>query len=58
MDRLKEKVNGKYSAMAYDLARQNTKYNKNGEAVISREDEWIEEGEWDALFASLSKRLG
>lgn len=58
MDRLKEKVNGKYLAMAYDLARQNTKYNKNGEAVISREDEWIEEGEWDALFASLSKRLG
>lgn len=52
MDRLKEKVNGKYLAMAYDLARQNTKYNKNGEAVISREDEW------DALFASLSKRLG
>lgn len=44
--------------MAYDLARQNTKYNKNGEAVISREDEWVEEGEWDALFASLSKRLG
>ena len=47
------KADGNYPVIAYDLARQNTKYNKNGKAVISKEDEWVEEGEWDILFALL-----
>lgn len=46
------KADGNYPVIAYDLARQNTKYNKN-RAVISKEDEWVEEGEWDILFALL-----
>lgn len=57
MDRSKTKESGIYSAIAYNLARQNTKYNKNGEALISKEDEWVGEEEWDTLFISLSKRL-
>lgn len=49
------KADGNYPIIAYDLARQNTKYNKNGKAVISKEDEWVEEGEWDILFALLHR---
>ena len=31
----------------YELARANTKYNKDGHAVISRNDSWFYEDEWD-----------
>lgn len=34
----------------YEIARKNTKYNSQGHAVISKDDEWIEETEWDEMF--------
>lgn len=32
----------------YALAQKNTKYNRHGDAVISRNDSWFYEDEWDA----------
>ena len=31
----------------YSLAEKNTKYNENGDAVISRDDSWFNENVWD-----------
>ena len=31
----------------YSLAKKNTKYNKNGCAVISRNDDWFDDDVWD-----------
>lgn len=41
---------------AYSFAAANTKYNKQGHPVISKDDEWAEESEWDDLFELLSHR--
>lgn len=35
---------------AYSFATANTKYNKQGHPMISKDDEWVEESEWDDLF--------
>lgn len=31
----------------YEHAEKNTRRNKNGDAVISREEAWFDEDEWD-----------
>lgn len=41
---------------AYSIATANTKYNKQGHPVISKDDEWAEESEWDDLFELLSQK--
>lgn len=38
---------------AYSFATSNTKYNEQGRPVISRDDEWADESEWDDLFQLL-----
>ena len=47
---------GMYGLQAYKLAKQNTSYNKNGKAVISSDDEWKDETEWDDMFEQMHKR--
>lgn len=41
----------------YALAQKNTAYNSNGDAVISRNDSWFYEDEWDADYKELMTRL-
>lgn len=38
---------------AYSFATANTKYNEQGRPVISKDDEWANETEWDDLFEIL-----
>lgn len=47
---------GIYNNKAYKMAMENTKYNTEGKAVISSDDEWIEETEWDDMFKQMKKR--
>lgn len=47
---------GKYNERDYEFARKNTKYNADGVPVISKDDEWLEETEWDDLFEELKKK--
>ena len=47
---------GIYNNKAYKMAMENTKYNTEGKAVISSDDEWIEETEWDDMFEQMKKR--
>ena len=49
---------GIYGLKAYKLAMQNTNYNKEGRAVISSDDDWTEESEWDDMFEQLKKERG
>lgn len=35
---------------AYSFATANTKYNICGRPSVSKEDEWVNESEWDDLF--------
>ena len=44
-----------YGLGAYKLAMENTKYVSDGRAVISKDDEWVNETEWDDLFNQLNK---
>lgn len=48
----------KYSIFDYQLAKANTKYNKQGKAVISKDDEWAKETEWDDMFEQIKKERG
>ena len=41
---------------AYSFATENTKYNKQGRPVISENDEWMDESEWDDVFEILKKQ--
>ena len=41
---------------AYSFATANTKYNEQGHPVISKDDEWVEESEWDDLFELLNHK--
>ncbi len=41
---------------AYAFATSNTKYNENGRPVISKDDEWVDEAEWDDLFQMLANK--
>lgn len=38
---------------AYQVAKRNTKYNEDGKAVISQDDEWINETEWDNILQQI-----
>ncbi|MBS4902352.1 MAG: type II toxin-antitoxin system RelB/DinJ family antitoxin [Coprobacillus sp.] len=49
---------GIYNNKAYKMAMENTKYNTEGKAVISSDDEWIEETEWDDMFEQMKKERG
>ena len=44
-----------YSEKSYKRASDNTKYNDDGKAVISENDEWRDEKEWDEVFGQLKK---
>lgn len=68
-DKRKEREDGLMSALAqyldtnreraYSFASANTKYNEQGRPVISKDDEWVNESEWDDLFELLkSERQG
>ena len=50
-----DKFMEKYGADLYAKARANTKYNDKGYAIISKNDEWIEETEWDDMYNSKNK---
>lgn len=45
-----------YSEKAYKMASDNTKYNADGKAVISENDEWCDEKEWDEVFEQMQKK--
>ena len=47
-----------YNEKAYYLAMKNTKYNDDGKAMISSNDEWIAEPEWDDMFQQMKKEKG
>lgn len=49
---------GIYNNKAYKMAMENTKYNTEGKAVISSNDEWAEETEWDDMFEQMKKERG
>lgn len=49
---------GIYGLQAYKLAMQNTQYDKFGKAVISSDDEWENETEWDDIFEQMKKERG
>ena len=49
---------GIYGLQAYKLAMQNASYNKEGKAIISSDDEWNDETEWDSMFAQMKKERG
>lgn len=44
-----------YGLQAYRLAMQNTSYNKAGRAVVSVDDDWANEDEWDDMFKQMQK---
>lgn len=44
-----------YSEKSYKMALDNTKYNADGKAVISENDEWRDEKEWDEVFEQMQK---
>lgn len=46
-------INKNYNKKAYQLAMNNTKYNSEGKAVISKDDEWAEETGWDDMIGNL-----
>ena len=41
---------------AYDIAENNTVRNKDGRAVISKDDEWMQETEWDEFWKDISEK--
>lgn len=47
-----------YDAKAYRIALQNTKYNNDGKATISKDDDWAAETEWDDMFEEMKKTRG
>lgn len=49
---------GIYNHKAYKIAMENTKYNKEGKAIISSDDEWAEETEWDDMFEQMKRERG
>ena len=46
---------GAYNLNAYKLAMENTKYNKDGKATISSEDDWVNESEWDDIYKQMKQ---
>ena len=49
---------GIYGWQAYKLAMQNTNYTKEGKVVVSPDDEWNDETEWDDMFEQMKKEKG
>ncbi len=49
---------GVYGLESYKIAMQNTKYNADGKATISSDDEWIEENEWDDMYERMKEERG
>ena len=49
---------GIYGINAYKAAMENTKYNKDGKATVSSDDEWADETEWDDMFEQMKKERG
>jgi len=47
-----------YDERAYQLAMKNTMYNEEGKAVISKDDEWASETEWETMFEQMKKERG
>lgn len=47
-----------YNKEAYRLAMENTKYNSDGKAVVSKDDEWRDESEWDDIYEQMKKERG
>lgn len=41
---------------AYSFATANTRYDEQGRPVVSKDDEWLNESEWDDLFEILRKQ--
>ena len=39
-----------------NLQKNNTKYNSEGRAVISKDDEWLDETEQDDLYKELNQK--
>jgi DNA-damage-inducible protein J len=52
------KVTSRYNNKAYQLAMSNTTYNDSGKAVISKDDEWINETEWDEIYEQMKMERG
>ena len=50
-----EYIMTQYSEKAYKMASDNTKYNADGKAVISENDEWRDEKEWNEVFEQMQK---
>lgn len=50
-----EYIMTQYSEKTYKMASDNTKYNADGKAVISENDEWRDEKEWDEVFEQMQK---
>lgn len=50
--------NNGYGKKAYQKAIENTTYNSEGKAVISEDDEWVNEHEWDDMFEQIKKERG
>lgn len=49
---------GAYNVGAYRLAIQNTKYDADGKAIISADDDWTNESEWDEMFQQMKSERG
>lgn len=47
-----------YNKKAYRVALNNTKYNEDGKPVISKDDEWVSETEWDDIFKQMKNERG
>lgn len=52
------KIKKTYDISDYMSALKNTKYNEQGKAVISKDDEWADETEWDTIFEQMKKEHG
>lgn len=39
----------------YNFAKNNAKYNVQNRPIISKDDEWIKETEWDELYNKLKR---
>ena len=46
---------GTYNLNAYKLAMENTKYNKDGNATMSSDDDWVNESEWDDMYTQMKQ---
>jgi addiction module RelB/DinJ family antitoxin len=52
------RLTGRYNNKAYQLARNNTTYNSDGKAVVTNDDEWVNETEWDDIYQQMKKERG